>query len=39
MSKGDKNENLLPKEYLDIIITYLRDLINDRKTPMELTDE
>ena len=39
MSKGDKYENLSPKEYLDMIRPYLRDLINDHKTPMELTDK
>ena len=38
MSKGDRYENLSPKEYLDMIRPYLRDLINDHKTLMELTD-
>ena len=34
-SKGDKNKNLSPKEYLDIIRPYLGDLINDHKTQSE----
>ena len=34
-SKGDKDENLLLKEYLYIIIPYLRDTTNDHKTPMK----
>ena len=38
MCKGDKYENLPLKEYLDMIRPYLRDLINDHKTLMELTD-
>ena len=33
--KGDKNKTLSIKEYLDMIRTYLRDLINDRKTQGE----
>ena len=37
-SKGDRYENLSPKEYLNMIRPYLRDLINDHKTPMKLTD-
>ena len=37
-SKGDRYENLSPKEYLDMIRPYLRALINDHKTPMKLTD-
>ena len=32
-SKGDKDKNLSPKEYLDMIRPYLSDLINDNKTP------
>ena len=39
MSKGDKYENLSPKEDLDMIRPYLRNLINDHKTPMELTNK
>ena len=39
MSKGDKYENLSPKRHLDMIRPYLSDLINDHKTPMELTDK
>ena len=31
-SKGDKNKNLLQGEYLDIIRSYLSDLIIDYKT-------
>ena len=30
-SKGDRYENLSPKEYLNMIRPYLRDLINDHK--------
>ena len=29
---GDKNKNLSPKEYLDVIRPYLSDIINDHKT-------
>ena len=35
-SRGDKQENLSPKEFLDMIRPYLRDMINDHKTPMRL---
>ena len=35
-SKGDKDKNLSPKEYLDMIRPYLSDLINDHKTPKKL---
>ena len=35
-SKGDKNKNVSPEEYLDMIRSYLRDMINDDKTPMKL---
>ena len=35
VSKGDEHENLSPKEYLDTIRPYLRDLTNDHKTPMK----
>ena len=34
-SKGVKDKNLSPKEYLDIVRPYLRDLINDHKTRRE----
>ena len=34
-SKGDKDKNELPEEYLDIIRPYLRDMINDHKTRRE----
>ena len=33
-SKGDKYENLSPKEYLDMIRPYLRTMIKDHKAPM-----
>ena len=39
MSKGDKNENLSPEEYLDMVRPYLRDLINNHKTPMKLPNK
>ena len=39
MSRGNRYETLPPKEYLDLIRPYLRDLINDHKTSMELTDK
>ena len=38
-SRGDRYENLSPKEYLNMIKPYLRDLINDHKTPMKLTNK
>ena len=38
-SKGHKCENLSPKEYLNMIRPYLRDLMNDHKTPMKLTNK
>ena len=34
-SKGDKDKNLSPKEYLDMIRPYLSDMINDHKTQSE----
>ena len=37
-SKGDRYENLSPKEYLNMIRPYLRDLINHHKTSMESND-
>ena len=30
-SKGVKDKNLLPREYLDIMRPYLRNMINDHK--------
>ena len=38
-SKGDRYENLSPKEYLKMIRPYLRDLINNHKPLTELNDE
>ena len=38
MSKGDRYENLSPKEYLNVIRPYLRDLINEHKPTVELND-
>ena len=38
-SNRDRYENLSPKEYLDIIRPYLRDLINNHKTSMESNNE
>ena len=35
-SKGDKDKNLSLKEYLYMIIPYLRDIINTHKTSMNL---
>ena len=35
-SKRDKNKNLPPEEYLDIIRPYLSNKINTHKTPMNL---
>ena len=35
-SKGDKDENLSPKEHLDMIRSYLSDRVNDHKTPKTL---
>ena len=34
-SRGDKDKNLSPQEYLDIIRPYLRDMKNNRKAPLE----
>ena len=34
-SKGDKNKNLSPKEYLDMIRPYLSDMMTDYKTQGE----
>ena len=35
-SKGDKDKKLSLKEYLYMIIPYLRDMINTHKPPMNL---
>ena len=35
ISKGDDYKSLSRREYFDMIRLYLRDLINDHKTPME----
>ena len=37
-SKADRYENLSPKEYLNVIRPYLRNLINDYKPIMELNN-
>ena len=37
-SKGDRYENLSPKEYLNVIRPYLRDLIDERKPTVELNN-
>ena len=37
-SRGDRYKNLSPKEYLDMIRPYLRDLINNHKPKTELTN-
>ena len=34
-SKGDRNKTLWIKEYLNMIIPYLRDIINDHKNQGE----
>ena len=38
VSKADRYENVLPKEYLNVIRPYLRNLINDHKPIMELNN-
>ena len=38
-SRGDRYENLSPKEYLDIIRSYLTDLINDHKPTATLNND
>ena len=38
MSKGDRYENLSPKEYLNVIRPYLRDLINEHRPSVELNN-
>ena len=37
-SRGDRCENLSPEEYLDMIRTYLRDLINNHKPKTKLNN-
>ena len=37
-SKGDRYEKLSPKEYLNVIRPYLRDLINEHKPTVELNN-
>ena len=34
-SRGDKDKNLSPKEYLDKFRPYLRDMINHHRAPLE----
>ena len=38
-NKGDRYENLSPKEYLKMIIPYLRDLVNEHKPIDESNDD
>ena len=38
MSKGDRYENLSPKEYLNLIRPFLRDLINEHRSTVELNN-
>ena len=38
-SKGDRYENVSPKEYLNMIRPYLRDLINEHKLTTESNNE
>ena len=38
-NKGDRYENLSPKEYLKMIISYLRDLVNEHKPIDESNDD
>ena len=38
MSKGDRYENLSPKKDLNVIRPYLRDLINEHKPTVELSN-
>ena len=39
MNRGDRYENLSPKEYLKMIRIYLRDLINGHKPTAESNNE
>ena len=34
-SRGDKDKELSPEEYLDMIKPYLRDMINNHKDPSD----
>ena len=34
-SRGGKDKNLSPEDYLDIIRPYLRDMINNHKAPIK----
>ena len=36
-SKGDKDKNLLPQEYFNMIRPYLRDMINNHKAPLKVS--
>ena len=38
ISKADRYENLSPREYLNVIRPYLRNLINNHKLIMELNN-
>ena len=38
-SKGDRYENLSPEEYLNMIQTYFRDLINNHKSTIKSNNE
>ena len=38
MGKGDRYETLSPKEYLNVIRSYLRDLINEHRPTVELNN-
>ena len=38
-SRGDKDKNVLPEDYLDIIRAYLRDMINNHKAPNSIMTE
>ena len=38
-SKGDRYENLSPEEYLNMIQTYFRDLINNHQSTIESNNE
>ena len=35
-SRGDKDENLSPEQYLDMIGPYLRDMIDNHKAPKKI---
>ena len=38
-SKGNRYENLSPEEYLNMIQTYFRDLINNHQSTIESNNE